>query len=314
MTRILVWHPVQGDAYAAALRARLPAAAADVARDEAEFARLLPQADALLGFQFPLAPFAQPRRLRWIHLTAAGADCLAPLRERLAGIVVTNSRGIHGAPIAEYALAAMTALQSDLPAFWRAQQARRWERRPVHTLQGRTLVIVGVGAIGGDIATRASALGMRALGVNRSGAPAAACARTYAVADIGDALAQADFVVVTLPLTDETRHVVGEREFAATKAGAWLVNVGRGGVVDEAALLDALRAGRLAGACLDVFEQEPLPPDHPLWSQPNVIVTPHVAGWRVDYVDRVLDIFLANLARFEANEPLANVFDLARGY
>ncbi len=313
MTSILFWHPEHAR-YREPLARRLPHANLAIADDEQAFARRLPAADVLFGFQFPAAALAAVPRLRWIHVTSAGAEFLMPLRDRLAGIAVTNTRGIHGAPIAEYVMAGMTMLQSDFPGFFRAQQARHWERRGVATLQGKTLVVVGLGAIGSEIAVRATAFGMRVVGVSRGGAPVDGCAQVHPVAQMERALADADFVAVVIPLTDATRGLVGPRAFAAMKPGARLVNVARGGVVDEDALLAALASGTLAGACLDVFAQEPLPPGHPFWSMPNVIVTPHIAGYREDYVERALDVFVDNLARFEAGTPAHNVFDIARGY
>lgn len=313
LTSILFWHPEHAR-YREALARRLPHASLAIATDEPAFARCLPEADVLFGFQFPAAALAPSPRLRWIHVTSAGAEFLMPLRDRLAGVAVTNTRGIHGAPIAEYVMAAMTLLHSDFPGFFRAQQARHWERRGVGTLQGRTLVVVGLGAIGSEIAARASAFGMRVVGVSQSGSPVTGCERVVVVAQMEGALADADFVAVAIPLTEATRGLLGARAFAALKPGARLVNVARGGVVDEDALLAALRSGTLAGACLDVFAQEPLPPGHPFWSLRNVIVTPHIAGYREDYVERALDVFVDNLARFEAGTPLRNAFDLARGY
>src|SRR5689334_19755658 len=223
MTCVLIWHH-EGDAYAQALARRNPSAQIVVARDEPEFARLLPEADVLLGFRFPVAPFAQPGRLRWIHVTSAGTEFLTSLRERLQDVVVTNGRGIHGAPIAEYVIAAMVMLQSDFPGFLRAQAERRWQRRPVNTLQGRTLAILGLGAIGTDIAMRATAFAMRVRGVSRSGRPVPGCAVARTPDKIDEVLSESDFVAVTLPLTDETRGIVSYPQFAALRRGAYLVN------------------------------------------------------------------------------------------
>ncbi|MFO1313683.1 MAG: D-2-hydroxyacid dehydrogenase [Burkholderiales bacterium] len=313
MTSVLIWHD-QGGAYAAALARRgLPLDVA-VARDETEFARLLADADILLGFRFPMAPLERRTRLRWIHVAAAGAEFLLPLRERLAAVTVTNSRGIHGAPIAEYAIAAMVMLHADFPGFLRAQAQRQWLRRPVPTLSGRTLGILGPGAIGSEIAQRACAFGMRVLGVSRSGRAVSGCEAVRTQGDLDHVLAECDFVAVTLPLTAGTRGLLDDRAFAAMKPGAFLVNASRGGVVDEQAMIRALLSGRLAGACVDVFETEPLPEDSPLWSMRNVILTPHITGMRDDYVERVLDIFADNLAAFESGRPMRNVFDLDRGY
>ena len=313
MTSILIWHH-EGDAYAEALARRMPTADIRVAHDETEFARVLPAADVLLGFRFPMAAFSEPTSLRWIQVTSAGAEFLTPMRDRLHGVVVTNGRGIHGAPIAEYVMAAMVMLQSDFPAFIRAQIVKRWQRRPVGTLQGRTLGILGLGAIGTEIAVRATAFGMRVRGVSRSGNPVPGCAVARTPDRLADVLGECDFLAVTLPLTDETRGMVNDAAFSAMKSGAYLVNVSRGGVVDEAAMIRALASRRLGGACVDVFETEPLPADSPLWSTRNVIVTPHIAGMRQDYVERLVDLFVANLGAFETRAPMTNVVDLTRGY
>jgi phosphoglycerate dehydrogenase-like enzyme len=313
MTSILIWHH-EGDTYAEALARRKPAADIRVAHDETEFARALPGADVLLGFRFPVAPLSQPTSLRWIQVTSAGAEFLAPMRDHLQDVVVTNGRGIHGAPIAEYVMAAMVMLHSDFPSFIRAQIVKRWQRRPVATLQGRTLGILGLGAIGTEIAVRATAFGMRVRGISRSGNPVPGCAVARTPDRLADVLAECDFVAVTLPLTDETRGMMNDAAFTAMKSGAYLVNVSRGGIVDEAAMIRALGSRRLAGACVDVFETEPLPADNPLWSMRNVIVTPHIAGMRQDYVERVVDLFVDNLAAYETGALMTNVVDLTRGY
>ena len=313
MTSILVWHH-EGPVYAGALRRRRPTADVVLARDEAELARLLPDADVLLGFNFPPAAFAHASRLRWIQVTSAGAEFLLPMRHRLDGIAVTNGRGLHGVPIAEYVMAAMVMLQSDITGFVRAQWEKKWARRPVGTLQGRTLGILGLGAIGTDVAVRAAAFGMRVRGVSRSGGVVPGCAIVRTPDRLREVLAECDFVAVTLPLTGETRAMVNDDAFGAMKRGAYLVNVSRGGVVDERAMIRALTSRRLAGACVDVFETEPLPADSPLWSMRNVILTPHIAGMREDYVERLLDLFLANLDAFDNGTPMTNVVDLARGY
>jgi phosphoglycerate dehydrogenase-like enzyme len=313
MTRVLIWHH-ESDAYSQALARRSPSLDVAVARTDSEFAKRLPEADVLLGFRFPVAAFGDSAKLRWIHVTSAGAEFLAPLRDRLEGVTVTNGRGIHGVPIAEYVVAAMVMLQSDFRGFMLAQLDKRWQRRPVNTLQGRTLAILGLGAVGTDIALRASAFGLRVRGVSRSGQPVPGCANVRTPDKLSEALAESDFVAVTLPLTEQTRGLVGDAQFAAMKRGAYLINVSRGGVVDEAAMIRALMSRQLAGACVDVFETEPLPPQSPLWSMRNVLVTPHVAGMRADYVERVLDLFHDNLASFESGAPLRNVVDLARGY
>jgi len=199
-------------------------------------------------------------------------------------------------------------------AFYRdAQRGREWRGDVMpDRLSGTTMVIVGLGEIGRTIAGAARRLGLRVVGVSRSGRRTPGVSRVYRPSHLHRALAEGDFVVLVTPLTAETRGLVGERELAAMKSSAWLVNIGRGPLVDEAALVNALGARRIGGAVLDVFAVEPLPPVHPLWTFDNVIVTPHIAG--PDVPEELAAAFNANLARYIAGRPLRHVVDRRRGY
>lgn len=282
--------------------------------DDATLARHLDSADAVIAWKFPVERLAQAKRLRWIQLTSAGAEQLLPARDGLGDIVVTNTRGIHVDLMADYALGVLVMLQWDFPRMLRDQQARIWNQRLALPLAGQTLGVVGAGAIGGEISRRAAAFGMDVLAIKRT--PGAVDgAREVLTADrLREALPRCDFVILVVPVTAATRGMMGVAELRAMKRTAFLVNIARGSVVDEPALITALREGVIAGAALDVFDEEPLPADSPLWTLPNVILTPHVAGEPADYARRVAGVFLDNVARWRRHEPLRNVVDFERGY
>ncbi|MBW8637241.1 D-2-hydroxyacid dehydrogenase [Hoeflea sp. WL0058] len=245
--------------------------------------------------------------LRWIQLTSAGYD--GPERNGVPdGVVVTNNGGALGAPVAEHAVTLLLALARRLPEFWQNQSKQLWIRKtetPVASLEGRTIAVIGFGSIGREVALRARTFGMRVLGVRRTPTPDALADEMFAMADMERALGQADAVVISLPLNDDTRNVFDSRTLAACKPGAWIVNVGRGALVDTHALVDALHSGHIGGAGLDVVEPEPVPSDHPLWSAPNVLITPHIAGSGSDAsYQRVADTIEINMKRYLVGEPL----------
>jgi len=256
---------------------------------------------------------ARAPHLRWIQSTSAGVEKLVPLLP--AEVVLTNASGVHGPKGGEYAMTAILMLNHGVPHFVTSQRARRWDPVFTSTITGRTVVIVGVGRIGGEVARLARRFGLRVLGVRRSGRPHRWVHRMFTTKGLRAALRQADFVVVTTPLTPETRGLIGAKELDCLPRHAGLVNLGRGAVVDYDALSAKLWTRELSGAVLDVFPEEPLPPESPLWSTPNVILSPHCA---VDdgqaYVARCLDIFFDNLRRYLAGRPLRNVVDRGRGY
>jgi phosphoglycerate dehydrogenase-like enzyme len=257
--------------------------------------------------------------LRWIHSPAAGVgDMLFPEMVATA-ITITNSSGILADSIAEHVLAATLALFRRLPVAFARQAARVWAQdelmmpapRPVY---GATMGIVGLGTIGSAVARLAAANGMRVVATRRRAEPAGGIDRVYPAERLYDLLAESDVVVLAAPLTPETRGLIGRSELRAMKRSAILINVGRGKLVREAELADELARGTLAGAALDVFEREPLDPASPLWTLPNVLLTPHAAGMRPDYWEAVTGLFERNLRRFEQGEPLLNVVDKAAGY
>jgi phosphoglycerate dehydrogenase-like enzyme len=250
-------------------------------------------------------------KLRWVHCFNAGTDhpIFARLIER--GIQLTNSPGATAVPIAHSAITGLLALARQLPRFAAAQREHRWlEMGSVAEppdLAGRTIVIVGLGGIGGEIARLARALGLYVIGVRRSAASADRVDELVAPERLRQVLPRADWLAIACPLTDETRGWIDASALALLPDGAHVINVARGEIVDEAALTAALRSGRIAGAYLDVFEVEPLPESSPLWSLPNVIVTPHAAALSAGNAARQAEHFLANLERWARGEPLANV-------
>jgi phosphoglycerate dehydrogenase-like enzyme len=244
-------------------------------------------------------------RLRWLHTFSAGVDHPWFQQLRARGIRLTTSSGAHAVPIAHTVLLYLLALSRGLPAWMDAQRRRAWETHEVKDLEGLVLGVVGLGPIGLEVARLGAACGMRVLGARRTPRGDEPC-ETWPLTRLDELCERADALVLALPLTPDTRHIVDAARLARMKPGAWLVNVGRGALVDEPALVEALRDGRLGGAGLDVFETEPLPAESPLWSLPNVIVTPHNSGDTPGNLVRASEIFLDNLARWTRGAPLRN--------
>jgi len=243
--------------------------------------------------------------LRWLHTFAAGVD--HPFFQRLLarGVRVTTSSGAAAVPIAHTVMLYLLALSRDLPGWGRDQAARRWNPRDVEDLQGRRLAVLGLGPIGLEVARLGLAFRMDVVGVRRTPRGDEPC-ETWPLARLDELLPTAGWLVLALPLADETRHLLDARRLALLPRGARVVNVGRGALVDEAALARALDAGHVAGAGLDVFEVEPLPSESPLWAHPRVIVTPHASGSNPGNSLRAAEMFVENLGRFARGEPLRN--------
>ena len=279
----------------------------------------LEQADAVLCWwrgRTALDPIlAAAPRLRWIHASAAGLDHLISPALSASRAILTNSRGVYGDALAEYVVAAMLVFVKDLTRLRDAQERHAWEPFEGERLAGKRMAIVGYGDIGQAIAARARALGVDVVGYRRrpelsAGDPLV----TRLARDLRDAVTGADFVVLAAPLTDDNHRFFDAEAIGWMDPRAVLINVGRGRVVDEPALVEALRRGALRGAALDVFETEPLPPDHPFWSMRQVLISPHCADRVAGWLDRTMDLFLDNLSRFVAGTPLRNVVDPRRGY
>ncbi len=311
--KVLVYHR-DAETYDALIRERFPELDVFATRKEDLLPQHIVDADVLVGFRFPSELFREAKRLRWIQTTGAGVDKFSVARDSLRGVIVTNTRGIHAQIMADYTFGAITALQWNLPRAIRNQQRKEWNRVDTRPLTGMTLGLVGLGAIGGEIARRAEVFGMKVIGVRRTPAPVEAVDQIFGPERLTEMLSFSDFVVLTIPATPETYHMIGRPELSAMKRTAYLINISRGRTVDEPALVEALQQGVIAGAVLDVFEQEPLPAESPLWSLENVIITAHIAGSLHNYANYVMEIFSENLSRLRTGLPLRNVVDLERGY
>jgi len=242
-------------------------------------------------------------RLKWIQAFTTGTDKITPLKSFRKDVLLTSTRGMHGTQMAEMAIMQMLALARDLPRMLRNQQQSQWDRFLQVRLFGKTIVILGVGVSGEALALRCKAMGMRVVGVTGSPRQSPHFDRMVRRQELETAVKDADFLAIVVPYESETHKIVNARIFAAMKPTAYVVNIARGGVLDEQDLLVALREKRIAGAALDVYDTEPLPADNPLWREPNVICTPHHAGQSDVYNEQVYDIFAPNLSCYLENRP-----------
>jgi phosphoglycerate dehydrogenase-like enzyme len=301
--RALAAHPALG-----------PRIAVSFGADRAALDRGLANAEVLLAGNFASEDLkARAPALRWVQSIFAGVEKLVAVVPN--DMVLTNASGVHAPKATEFAACALLMLNSSMPQMIAHQRRREW--RPIFTpvAAGKTVVVVGTGALGTAVAAAAVPYGMRVVGVNRSGRASAGFAIVHEIGRIVDVLPEADFLVVTLPNTPATRKIIGRREFAALKRGAGFISMGRGPVVDEVALVEALTSGGLGGAVLDVFEVEPLPADSMLWDFQNVVICAHCAVDDLDaYVPRAVDLFLRNVARYLAGEELLNRVEPESGY
>jgi len=256
-------------------------------------------------------------KVRWLHTASAGVDhVLTPAVKAKPNLVVTDSGPAFEIAISEFVLAWMLLVARRLPELMASQRERRWESVVQQELYGQTVGIVGLGPIGQGVAVRAKAFGMRTLGFRRTQAPSPNVDETLTGPDgLARLLTESDYVVLAAALTGETKALLGPAQIAQMNPAAWLINIARGGLIDESSLIEALREKKIAGACLDVFAQEPLPQDSPLWDLPNVHIAPHNSpGWTAGLHERQKTLFLDNLRRFALGEPLEIVVDIARGY
>jgi phosphoglycerate dehydrogenase-like enzyme len=294
-------HAPDLDVYRAGLGQALPDVVLATARSEAEALQSCGPADVLVAKAHDVSRKlldAMPR-LRLIQSLTTGTDHLATVGLD-PGVLVASGRGVHGPQMAELAFMMMLALTRDLRGLLHNQQAHAWSRRPQPLLRGKTVVVLGVGAIAEAFAARAACFGMRVHGVSASRSSAPFFDAIHPRERLRDAAALADYLVVLAPYTPGNRHLVDAGVIAALKPGAMLVNIARGGVIDEAAMIEALQEGRLSSAALDVFATEPLPPDSPLWDMPNVIVTPHIGGMSDRYAEDIMPLLVENIGAYAA--------------
>ena len=290
-----------------------------------ELAARLAEAEVLCSYDIAADWRSRAPKLRWLQYPGAGVDGLKPsgLLDAGSNVVITTARGIHATTICEYVFGSMLMFNWNWPQMVRLQdkhiwaRSARWYKLGRRELIDQTLGIVGVGSIGRQIAKMGRAFGMRVLGMRRSMPEEQADPDIDAYIppeQLHDLLGQSDYVVLAVPLTQETEKLIGEAELRAMRPNAYLVNIARGRVVDEQALIRALNEGWIAGAGLDVTEEEPLPSESPLYSMQNVILTPHISGNSIHYEKRLAELFADNMRRFRAGTPLLNRYDAARGY
>jgi phosphoglycerate dehydrogenase-like enzyme len=309
--RVLIAH-AGADAWLDCLRARFPDLPVAVARDPAGLAAALREGAPTVAYSCKTDDFPGPAHrplldvpgLRWLQVGGSGYDHLEGWRG--GGIVLTNAAGVLAPALAEATVGAMVALAFGLKRYVRQQEAREWRKGTWRPLAGRTLLVVGVGAIGREVALRAKALGMRVVGLVRRPRELPGLDEVRPLTGLREALAEVDVVSLHLRLTPETAGLFGRATLEAMRPGALFLNSARGGLVDEAALADLLRAGRIAGAWLDVAETEPLPPASPLWGLDNLLLTPHCADRVEGWEKRLADFFMDNLERHLAGRPLLN--------
>lgn len=283
------------------------------------------ECDVLCTFRPPPTTLQLAPNLRWLAMPSAGAD--GALRAGLVrpdgGPIVTTANGVHAVPISEYVFSVMLTWARHWPDMLALQRERTWAdhktwmRLAGGELHGSTLGIIGLGAIGREVARLGRAFGMRILAARRTGSPGDTdpdVDELVSLSNLDRVFSAADYLVLAVPATPQTRHLIGADALRAMKSSAFLVNIARGSVVDEAALVEALRTGAIAGAGLDVTAEEPLPPDSPLWTLPNVLLSPHVSGASSRYSRRFTDLFLRNLALYRAGQPMINVVKAERGY
>ena len=323
---ICVWHPFTEwrpkPLMSEAIRKRWPEMRVVHLTDYDQLPPELPDTDIFIGYSLRAKQLKEAPRLKWIHSTAAGVAQLMYPELRDSGIVLTNPSGVFSIPMAEHTIGLLLALARNFPDSVRGQDRAAWVQQelwdePQHLteLNGQLLLIVGFGSIGCEIARRAKAFDMRIWGVTRSGEGDRALAeRIIAAKDLRTALPDADYVVIAAPETVETKHLIGETELARMKPGARFINVGRGSLLDEAALIRALESGTLGGAALDVTQTEPLPSDSPLWRAPNLFITPHTSAVSDRLWHRETTLLLELLELWFAGKELFNHVNFNKGY
>ena len=301
---LLPWPTAIRDCYETLLRERFPTLPIRTVGSVAEAGAAIPEADIFMAFGVAVTQdiFPAAKRLKWVHAFGTGVDGIIDQRGLGKEVVVTSTRGIHGAPLSEIAILHMLSLARNFPRSLRSQDKHEWDRFRAKTLQGKRVGILGVGLIAEALAPRVKALGMTVVGISRTPRPLDSFDEWKSRDDLPTAVADLDFLVLLIPLDDTTRHIIDARIISAMKKGAYIINIARGGVIDEVALREALTSGHLGGAALDTVHQEPLDRDDPLWDAPNIIITPHLGGFYDTYPEDSMDQISFNIRKFLAAE------------
>jgi phosphoglycerate dehydrogenase-like enzyme len=285
------------------------------AKDKLDIA--LADVEVVYGIRLPRELIARAPKLKWVQVMSAGVDRFLDSDFRRSPVILTNVSGIHATPISEFVMEQMLMFAKNALLCFELKQKRQWQRYSPSTLRGKTVGIVGLGHIGKEVARLSKAFGMRVIATRRS-KPRTQHTRNVDLMlprqELPRLLAESDYVVITLPYTHETDKLFGETELKTMKPSAYLINIGRGGIIDEDALVRVLSEKRIAGAGLDVFATEPLPPESKLWELPNLLFSPHVSGDMEDYIARATEVFCNNLRRYLEGKRLLNVVDKQKGY
>ncbi len=311
--KIVMHDPLPLDEYLAAIQEAAPSAEITVV-SKANLAEELKDAEIFFGFHSPEV-FRQATKLRWIQATSAGIEALLEPELVERDLIITNASGLYASPVAETGWALTLALFRRIPTYLRQQQEHRWEVQTPGDLDGSAAGIIGLGGIGSHYARVAAAFGMRVVAVDRHQPPKPDFVESLWTMDrLNNLLEMSDVVLISCPLWSESRHLINRETLAQMKPTAFLVNLARGGIVEENALLEALQSGQIAGAGIDVCETEPLPAESPLWEAPNLILTPHFAGFSGQRLRRLTKLFRENLRRYQSGERLVNEVDQEKGY
>ena len=304
------------DRHVAAIKNAMPDAEIIIS-DEEHAAEYMPDTNILVTWgTFDARPlYLRAPNLKWIHALSAGVEGLLFPEIQASETLLTNSKGIHGIPVSEHVFAMILGFTRSLNIFLRQQDQKIWGRRvPTEEIHEKTIAIVGLGSIGREIAKKAKGFGLNVVATKRTMTNEIFVDKLYPADQLPEILAIADFVVVALPLLEETKEMFQLEQFRTMKKSAYFINIARGALVKEADLITALSEGTIKGAGLDVFEEEPLPDNSPLWEMPNVIITPHIAAFSPLYLDRAVKLFADNLTRFVQNRELLNAVDKNKGY
>ena len=291
------------------IKARFPDVTVNVVDNHAKVDPYIGEADVLITFGPMMSDqvLAKAAKLKWIQALGTGVDGITDQASLRREVIVTNLHGIHGPPVSEAAFMSMLALSRQLPRTVRNQDKHHWERFPARLLHDKTVGIFGIGVIAEELAPKCKAFGMKVVGISSTQRPVPGFDRVYDRSQLTEAVRELDYLVLLTPLTPQTRNSVDAKVLAAMKPGAYLVNLARGGVVDEAALMAALKSKQLAGAALDVFATEPLPMDHPLWDMESVIITTHQGGFCDVYVNFAMPVIEENLRKFIAGDTASMI-------
>lgn len=314
MKKVLIYHKIS-EKHLQYLKDKYPTYDFYACTHRSDMEKHIADADALVSFKCSEEMLNMAAKLKWFQALSAGVDSF-PLNEiKKRGIILTNGRGIHKIHMSEYAIGVLIMLTRNFHQMFKNQMSKKWDSS-VHQgeINGATLGILGLGSIGKEIAKKASLLGMHVIGVKGASADVPYVEKVYSQEHMDEVFRQSDYIINLLPGTKNTENMINEQYFNLMKEGACFINMGRGSTVNESDFIDALKSGKIRFGVSDVFHQEPLPEDSPIWDIENLVITPHICGQSDRYFDRALEIIEPNLLAFEGNGEFVNLVDLDKGY